>query len=892
MASISSTGSSTSSILSSMSSGRLTGLVSGLDTDSLVESMTASTRSKIAKIQQQQQMATWKMEAYRSVSSKLIAFQNKYTSYTSSTNLRSPSFYSKSLITTAGNSEYSKYVKATGNGEKLGTATIAGVKQLAQKTSYVSKQGSVSNGDFVSEAIDASAKVETSKLAGQNITLKYGTQTISLTLSKEADYNSKANVESALADALKEAGYDDKIKMTFNSDGQLEIDYASEEIAGTGNTIEVTKVGNAFSELFGIEKGDKATGKGTKITGDNKLTDSSITSAVGISEMAETLAGKSLTFSYNGKSTTITFGSVDELNSGSDVMKNVQSQIQEQMDKAYGSGRVTVDWDGKNLSFRTTYPTDSDGDGKKDADTTSTLSLSSGDADALKALGLKSGMSNRLNTTAALKDSGINFQNKNGLDNFAEKDYTIRIKDCVSGKIHEISETIDGKKFDANTSMEDIMKAINASDAQVQVSYLSTSDQFTLTSTQEGASGDFAIIQNDDNGENLGTAIFGTSIKGMSDAANGKDAEGNDAYSVAKGQDAIIYVDYDGEGGADPVEMSRSSNSFDLNGVTISVSGVFNMKEQAVQVQQMQQKTNENGNPVVDENGNPVMEGVVDENGKPVMVDKKDANGNTVMETVLDKDAEDVTFEAKADVEKITTAFKEMIEAYNEIIDLANTMVSETPDRDYAPLTDEQKEEMSESEIENWEKKAKAGILFNDSDLRGFTSEIRFLFEGDSKTIQTLENMGITSATSYSSHGKIVFDEEKFKSALENNLDDVKEIFTASEESTVDANGNKVVTKSAGIMNQMKTVFDKYAAVDTATKGIFVQMAGATESPLSMLDNYLQDQLDSYADRIKTLQEKLEDEAERYYEKFSSLEVYMNNMNTQSSWLYSETSSY
>lgn len=862
MASISSTGSSTSSILSSMSSGRITGLVSGLDTDSLVESMTLSTRTKIAKLQQQQQKATWKMEAYRSVSSKMIAFQNKYTSYTSSTNLRSPSFYSKSSITTTGNSEYSKYVKAVGNGEKLGTATIAGVKQLAQKTSYTSAMGSVSNGDFSSEVIDVSKNVETSKLAGQNITLKYGSQTVSLTLAKDADYTSKADVEKALADALKDAGYDEKIKMTFNDAGNLEIDYASDSVAAAGNTIEVTSVGKAFSDLFGIEKGDKATGKGTKITGEKAVTDTDVKGAVGVSELAESLAGKTLTFSYNGKSTTITFGTADELNAGDDVMANVKKQIQDQLNQAYGSGRVTVDWKDNKLSFSTTYP-----DGTEDK--TSALSITGGDSEALKGLGMKSGMSNRLNTTAALKDSGLKFKNGTGVEDFKEEDYVIRIKDCISGEIYEISETVDGEKFDENTSMEDIMKAINASDAKVQVSYLSTSDQFTLTSTQEGASGNFAIIGT--NAEfnpdgslmrpgqfNLGTAIFGNGIKGFDSGEQNGLVKGEREYSVTQGQDAIIYVDYDGEGGADPVEMRRSSNSFDLNGVTVTVSGVFNMKEQ--------QKVDENGNPMVDK------------------------DGNAIMETVLDKDAEDVSFEAKADVEKITNAFKEMIEAYNEIVETANTLVSEKPDRDYEPLTDEQKEEMSDTEIENWEAKAKAGILFNDSDMRSFTSEIRFLFEGDSQTIQLLDSMGITSASSYSEHGKIIFDEEKFKSALETNLDDVVEIFTAERVTEKDANGNTVVVKSGGIMNQMKEVFDKYSAVDTATKGIFVQMAGATESPLSMLDNFLQDQLDTYADRIETLQDKLEDEIERYYNKFSSLEVYMNNMNSQSSWLYSEMS--
>ena len=842
MASVSST-SSVSSILSSMSSKRVSGLVSGMDTDELVKNMTATTRSKIARQQQLKQKASWKMDSYRSISSKLIAFQNKFTSYTSSTNLRSASFYSKSQITATGNSDYSKYVKASGNGEKLGATTIAGVKQLATRASFISSAGSVSSKEMSSGEIDATANVEISKLAGQTISLKYGTQSISLTLSKDASYESLKDVEAALADALKNSGsdYAEKIKMTFNTDGQLMIDYADENVKKAGNTIEVTGVGQAFSDLFGIKKGDKTTGD-TVITGSQKVTDQTVKDAVGVSALADTLAGKELNFSYNGKTTTIKFGSVDELNAGDDVMANVQAQLQEQLDAAYGSGRVSVKWENNKLSFATTYP-----DGTED--TSSTLSLTGGDSEALKALSLTSGLSNRLDTKASLENSGLNFKGA-GLDNLGEDDYKITIMDKVSGKTYEISETVDGKKFSKDTTMAEIMEAINNSDAKVKVSYLSTSDQLSITSTQDGASGDFAIVGTGatlgadgavtDGGYNLGTAIFGKSVgTGIEE----KDSKGNALYSETKGQDAIIYVDYDGEGGADPVEIRRSTNTFDINGVSVTVSGVFNMTT--------------------------------------------DADGNTV----LDKDAEDVSFESKADTEKITKAFKEMVDAYNEIVELSNTLVSEKPNRDYSPLSEEQKEEMTETEIKNWEEKAKAGMLFNDSDLRNFTNDIRFLFEGNSQTIKALESMGITSASSYTSNGKINFNEETFKNALETNLDGVKEMFTAVEETTTDANGNTVVTKAGGIMNQIKDVFDKYAAVDTATKGIFVQMAGATESPLSMLDNYLQKQMDQYDDMISTLQEKLADEAESYYNQFSNLEVYINNMNSQSSWLYSQTSS-
>lgn len=822
------TGTTSSSILSSLSSKRFSGLASGLDTDELVKNMTSRTRSKIAKMEQQKQKTQWKMEAYRSINSKLIAFQNKFTSYTSSTNLRSAAFYSKSVITSVG--ENSKYVKASGSGDNIGNATIAGVKQLAAKTSYVSA-APVSGSTLTGAEIDATQEVKTSKLAGQSFSFTYNNSTYTVKLDDSKDYASMDDVVAEINLQLQKTDYarDDKKLSEYitasNENGKLKIDFASEEVRNIGNTIEITKVGSEIESVLGLTKGSKASGQDA-IFG-KEVTDDAIADAVTKSNMGDLLAEESFTFVYNGKSTTIKLGKAEELKGadGNFDMEKVKTAFQDGLNEAFGSGRVTVGWDGKQLSFETTKP-----DGTKD--TTSVLTLSNGSSKALKALGLKAGASNRLNTSAALADSGFNFKG-DGLDKLT--DYSIRIVDKISGKEYVIDRTTDGKKFDANTSMKEIMEAINASDAKVKVTYLSTADKLSITSTQDGASGDFAIIGtggmdadgtlNNAGTYNLGQAIFGEGIQG-------KDVETSE-YAVTKGQDAIIWVDYDGEGGADPVEVSRSSNTFDLNGMNVTVTGTFNVTE-----------TGE-----------------------------------------LDKSGQAVSFEAKADVDKIAGAVKEMIDAYNEIIELSNKMVSEKPNRDYAPLTNEQKEEMSEDEIKNWNEKAQAGMLFNDSDLRNFTNEIRFLFESDAETIKELEEIGITSATSYSNNGKINFDESAFKNAVENNLDTVKKLFTATEKSYTDENGQKVVTQEGGIMNNIKTVFDKYAAVDTARKGVFVQAAGATESPLSMLDNFLQKQMDGYNDMISTLQDKLKDEAERYYNRFSSLEVYINNMNSQSSWL-------
>ena len=879
MASI--TGTSSSSILTSLSNKRISGLASGMDTDGLIESMTSLTRSKIARVQQQKQLASWKMDSFRSISSKMIALQNKFTSYSSSTNLRSPSFFSKSVITASG--ENSKYVKATGNGDSAGSVTIAAVTQLAQNTSYVSKN-TVSSGTLQGSAeIDPAAELQVSKLAGETIKFEYNNKNFSITLDSTKSYETMEQVAEEINIQLKNQEYSgntdfknlsDIVQAKVVGEGEnatIQLDYVSKDVRNIGNTFKITSVGQDVTDALGWKKDAQISGKSD--SGDVKLIESKkkseVEAALAQKEtkgLKDTLAGKSLTFSYNGKTATIkipdaeivekdkdgkvvsTTTNTDWLDADGNVdMEKLGKCLQKQLDKEFGSGRVTVNMaetaeGGKyTLGFTATNPT------TKEEDKTSVLKITGGDSATLTAFGLKEGASNRLNVNASLKDSGFIAQNgmfsdlktaqEKGTED-AKTDYVVRIRDNISGNIVEISETVDGKKFGADTSMKEIIEAINASDAGVKVTYLETADKLSIESTQPGASGDFAIlssnatideqtgeIMNNDKGYNLGTALFGTNLTSYENATQF-------GYVGTKGQDAEIYVDYDGEGGAEPTLITRSSNTFNLNGMDVTVSGTFG----------------------------------VDENGK---VQKGEA----------------VSFESKVDTDKVTEAVKEMITAYNEIVELANKLVSEKRDRDYQPLTDEQKEEMSEDEIKKWEEKAKAGMLFNNSELRSFTTDTRFLFSKSAEMIAALEDMGITTANSYSGAGKVNFDENKFKAALESNPEKVKEMFTAAEESYVDEKGNKVVTKQGGLMTGIKSVFDKYSAVDSAVKGIFVQQAGATESPLSMLNNNIQKQMDSYDDMIKTLQDKLEDEAERYYKQFSNMEVYINNMNSQSNWL-------
>lgn len=155
----------------------LSGLVSGLDTEDLIEQMTAVTRQKITTQLQKQQIAIWKRDAYREISTKLTDFNNKYFSYTNpSTNILSSKFFNTSTVNSS-----SSYVKVTGTSTNTESVKIKNISQLASKASFTSNH-QVSNELIQSGSISETWKDNT--LAGNALSIGYGGKTYNLSLRK------------------------------------------------------------------------------------------------------------------------------------------------------------------------------------------------------------------------------------------------------------------------------------------------------------------------------------------------------------------------------------------------------------------------------------------------------------------------------------------------------------------------------------------------------------------------------------------------------------------------------------------------------------------------------------------------------------------------------------
>lgn len=820
------------------------GLASGLDRDELIKGMTLGTTTKINKQEQKKQQVQWRQEAIQTISSAMIGFHSKYTeTLTSSTNLFSSLLWGRNKITTSGIN--SKYVSVTGTASGADAITIMGIAQKAEDAKW-SSSNKVSSGTLSSDKIainttDPEAyKVE--NLVGKTIDIKYGGTTYSIYLSESDnyDYSNAEGIKNAINDLLsKQTTSNDKklstiVEATVNDDGTL----GFKDIGSGGNTLELT--GGSALELLGLRKEKEGDEKEGKVVNDGKITSDATQVAGEIKEeniikkvdFYEYVAGKTLSFSYNGTSTTVKMPGAEDLKKAADAIKTkdpsksqneatieaIADSIQDQLDKSFGKGRIEVDGTGGKLSFRTTVPGSKGADGKLETDESSVFSLTGGSIALIgnkkgalqsdgadKQSALHAGDTTRLNLNVSIEKAGL--LNKDSLKFDANGEATFKIND----------KEITIKKTD---TINDVMKKINNSGAGVTVSYQEAADKFTFTSTENGASG---AIEFDQNSKDVVNALFGLGV-------GDKDAKGNEVYGK-RGQDAIVSVKY--AGSDEIVNLRRDSNSFTVDGLSIAIKGTFG-----------------------------------------------EYNAAGELEKVEPDQA--VEIDASVDVDKLMDTIKSFVEEYNSIVDMVNTQLTTKHEKDYDPLSSEQKGELSESEIEKWEEKAKAGLLYGDSDLRSLSMDLRVVVSGG--LLEKFREVGISVSSTYSDNGKLSIDEAKLRGALQTDPEKVEKLFTSK--AGVDADNNETFN---GLATNLKAVMNKYVNTTGSmeSKGILIRKAGSKSSAMSLTQNTYYNEISSIDKIIEKLKAQLKKEQDRYVSQFSTLETLIANMNSQSSYLSS-----
>ncbi len=241
----------------------------------------------------------------------------------------------------------------------------------------------------------------------------------------------------------------------------------------------------------------------------------------------------------------------------------------------------------------------------------------------------------------------------------------------------------------------------------------------------------------------------------------------------------------------------------------------------------------------------------------------------------------DYTVGISKSYDDIKKSIKDFVKDYNQLIDDVYKYVGTAPKRDsknnlYEPLTDAEREEMSEDEVEKWDKAAKQGVLYNDTTIQSIMSNIRMVLynsvdSSDGKKFG-LYNMGITTMEyKMDSHGKLEIDDDAFDKAFNEHADDIVKLFTDPDN---------------GIMKKVNNVLDNAVRSTGEVKGSLVRKAGL-ETGTSAKDNEIFRQMEQITKRINTLQDRYDAKEEYWWSVFTNLEKMMGEFNSQSNYLAS-----
>lgn len=228
------------------------------------------------------------------------------------------------------------------------------------------------------------------------------------------------------------------------------------------------------------------------------------------------------------------------------------------------------------------------------------------------------------------------------------------------------------------------------------------------------------------------------------------------------------------------------------------------------------------------------------------------------------KPGSQTTVSISSDTQSIFDNIKKFVDDYNSLIDSLNTKVKEKRNRDYPPLTDTQREALTEKEAEKWDETAKKGLLYNDSIISRTLNDLRVSMYKPVESIstgyiRTLAEIGIT--TEYlSTDGKLVLNEDKLREAIANNPDEIMNLFTRDD---------GIATR---IYNEVNTTIDRLN-----------KKAGRVGSPDNLNNSVIGQDLSEIRKRMNAWDNKLAMIENRYWKQFTAMEQAIAKFNEQSS---------
>lgn len=875
---------------------RLSGMASGLDTDSIVQALVSSYSYKKSKYEKAQTKLGWTQEAWKSLNTKV------YSLYSNVSNLRFSTAYSLKKTSVSDSTKAS--VKA-GSSAPNGTQTL--------KITNTAKAGYLTG-----EEINASSSSTTLAQLGYtggdakiNVNTKDGTKSITLSAT-----STMSDVEKQLKEAGLNASYDSTYKRFYISakDTGADNDFTLTG-ANTGGATALYKLGIAvgtstsnpysqYDSLYGgsdaatqqkienaVAKYKSSSSNIEKYTAQSNNLLNAITYGTAYADVQDfyrSLSGKKTESGVDID--TAKLETLAKLGSGRDsaiITKNsdgTYTTYSKTTAKDADGNTVYKSEDGKYISTEErytnggkTYKKNSDGAYVNVSDENDTYS---GDtADLTKTVTYKKVSESKSYVSGSDADTKTYTKNSDDTYTCDGKTYTKR----DDGKYYAEGEAADSKngvtiteKVEYTSSTEirdaeaaadaykDITKNIDEKALSTYSSNLSTVTAFESTKDTSLTSSDKYTIAG------LTSDIHDAYNKG------GKDAVSN--LIAGNGTDSDAYA---AKVAALTTSISSEQTKLDANKLVKELAAIKDTTSSEYQT--ALKNMVETVNSAHDLSSN------AQYNTKAKKVEGEDAeiwlNGvqytgssstftinNLTIEALATTGNDEISITTSTDTQGIYDKVKDFLTEYNNIINEMTKLYNADSSKGYDPLTDDEKDSMSDKEIEKWETKIKDSLLRNDTTLSGVMSAMTTAMS------QAVEINGKKySLSSFGIHtlGYLnAADNEQNAYHIDGDEDDTNTSGNADKLMTAISEDPDTVMQ---FMQQVTT--NLYNAIGDKMKSTTLSSAFTIYNDKQMATQYT-----DYTKLIKEWETKISDKEDYYYKKFSSMESALAKLNsTQSS---------
>lgn len=446
----------------------------------------------------------------------------------------------------------------------------------------------------------------------------------------------------------------------------------------------------------------------------------------------------------------------------------------------------------------------------------------------------------------------------------------------------EESKTI---KLETGDNYQKFVDKINNSGLGVKASYDETYGRIFISSTKTGAGTQISIEGIDGNAEkaflnNLGFSNSSTVVSGTSvDNINSQTSTDTGSFTINEkqidfivGDNATSLInkinDVSAETGVTAQIDSDRIILTSLTGESINISAEEDSSAYSF-LSELGLKDSLNkviySNPIEGLDGK---DAIFKYNGTELTSNSNEVKVNGINITLKEQTISPLTFTITQDTDAIYEKVKEFVIAYNELTEELQKKLGAPSSRGYDPLTKEEKEAMSEKEIEEYETLIKDSLLRRDETLQNVLSSMRLILGSKAEGASSLSDIGIYTGD-WSEKGKLHIygdEDDPAFSPYNFNAKTLREM--------IEEDPEKVMKTINGLASEIR-----YDMQD--------KMAGTKlKSGFKFYNNkYMDEKIDDYKEKVKELEKKMEETEQRYYKKFTALEKIMQQMNSQSDWL-------